>query len=37
MWNDGNGKIIFVAKVKETGKTVISNAFLEMNAPSARL
>lgn len=34
MWNDDGGKIIFQTKVKETGKTVISNAFMELHPKS---
>lgn len=35
MWNERN-KVIFVAKVKETGKVVISNSFIELT-PASKL
>ena len=43
MWEHGapgdgdTRRIIFSCKVKETGKTVISNAYMELLAPSAKL
>merc|ERR1712046_186166 len=41
MWREaqagGEEKVIFNTKVKETGKVVISNAFMELNPPGAKL
>ena len=43
MWHIGQGdngsqRVVFVCKVKETGKTVVSNAYMELTAtPSAKL
>lgn len=31
MWDDGAGKVVFTTKVKETGKTVISNSYMELH------
>jgi 3-hydroxyacyl-CoA dehydrogenase/3a,7a,12a-trihydroxy-5b-cholest-24-enoyl-CoA hydratase len=36
MWKESPTKVLFVTEVKETGKVVISNAFMEF-APSAKL
>merc|ERR1719350_1090845 len=33
MWNEGE-RVIFVTRAKETGKVVISNAFIELTPPS---
>ncbi|EME84833.1 uncharacterized protein MYCFIDRAFT_53091 [Pseudocercospora fijiensis CIRAD86] len=37
MWNEGNGKIVYRAKVKETGKACISNAGAELRDERAKL
>ena len=36
MWEEGT-KIIFTSKIKETGTTVLSNAFMELAPPKASL
>jgi 3-hydroxyacyl-CoA dehydrogenase/3a,7a,12a-trihydroxy-5b-cholest-24-enoyl-CoA hydratase len=36
MWQEGN-RVIFTTEVKETGKIVISNAFVEMHDAGAKL
>lgn len=36
MWKEGN-RVIFVTTVKETGKTVINNAAIELKNPSSKL
>lgn len=36
MWKDGD-RVILESKVKETGKVVINNAYVQLNAPKAKL
>ena len=31
MWDEGDGRIVFVSRVKETGKVVVGNSFMELD------